>query len=236
MNTHLLYYDDPSRQAFRAEALRVAHLRGNTYNVTLDETAFYPEGGGQPSDQGEISGPNGILSVKLVRMQEGFVLHEGTLAGTLEEGEEVEGAIKWPRRTKYMRIHTAGHLIHDVLMSRAPDLVAVKGRHGDKAFLEYRGRMSTDVQEALEAAVNEAAARNLPVKSWESSREELEELCSQLPPNLPSGKALRAIQIGTYEPMPDGGVHVASTGELGQIVIHHVTEANGSTMVRYGVK
>lgn len=236
MNTQQLYYEDPASEQFSAEITSVDHLRGNIFAVELSRTAFFPQGGGQPSDQGTIEGPGGALKVKVVRSENDGIVHEGDLSGELHAGEEVSGSLKWPRRRKYMRIHTAGHLIHDVLTEQAPGLVAQKGGHGDKAFLEYRGEIPAEVAEGLQDAVNEVVKENLSVRSWESSLEELEELCSSLPPNLPGGKALRAIKIGDFDAMPDGGVHVAGTAEIGEVVIHHVKTEDGKATVRYGVR
>ncbi len=236
MNTQKLYYDDPTSEEFSAQITSVDHLRGNTCAVELNSTAFFPQGGGQPSDQGTIEGPAGALKVKVVRSENGGIVHEGVLSGDLHTGEEVNGSVKWSRRRKYMRIHTAGHLIHDVLMEQAPELVAQKGGHGDKAFLEYQGEVPVEVTEGLQDAVNAKVKEDLPVRSWESSLGELEELCSSLPANLPRGKALRAIKIGDFDAMPDGGVHVAGTAEIGEVVIHHIKAENGKATIRYGVR
>lgn len=236
MNTEQLYYADPTTERFSATVEDVKALRGNTYAVELDRTAFYPEGGGQPSDQGRIEGSNGALSLKIARSQNGTIIHEGSLTGSLEIGDTVECEVKWPRRVKYMRVHTAGHLVHDVLTSHVDGLMALKGRHGDKAFLEYRGVVNDAAVSELSDWVNAAVAEDLPVRSWDSSREELEELCESLPTNLPHGKKLRALQIGDFEPMPDGGVHVSSTGQIGEVQIHHVTVNDGKSTIRYGVR
>jgi Ser-tRNA(Ala) deacylase AlaX len=236
MNTEQIYYEDPTTDEFSAEVTAVDHRRGNTCMVELSRTAFFPQGGGQPSDQGTIEGPNGSLKIKVVRNENGDIVHEGDLSGDLVAGDAVSGSLKWSRRQKYMRIHTAGHLIHDVLMKQAPNLVALKGGHGDKAFLEYRGEISEEIAEGLQDVANEAVKADLPVRSWESSLEELEDLCVSLPPNLPRGKALRAIQIGDFEAMPDGGVHVASTADIGEVVIHHVKNEGGNSTIRYGIK
>jgi len=211
MNTQQLYYEDPASEQFSAEITSVDHLRGNIFAVELSRTAFFPQGGGQPSDQGTIEGPGGALKVKVVRSENDGIVHEGDLSGELHAGEEV-------------------------MTEQAPELVAQKGGHGDKAFLEYRGEIPAEVAEGLQDAVNEVVKENLPVRSWESSLEELEELCSSLPPNLPGGKALRAIKIGDFDAMPDGGVHVAGTAEIGEVVIHHVKTEDGKATVRYGVR
>lgn len=234
--TTQLYYEDPALERFSAEVERVTVLRGTTVAVILGQTAFFPEGGGQPSDQGVIRGPAGEVAVKIVRTQDDAIVHEGNLTGQLTPGDPVECEVKWHRRIKYMRVHSAGHLIHDVLVSQEPDLVPVKGRHGDKAFLEYRGALTEDLAERLGGLVNEEAGRDLPIRSWETSLEELEQLSATLPANLPRGKALRAIKIGDFTPMPDGGVHVGSTAQIGDILIHHITADGNHFIVRYGVR
>lgn len=236
MNTDTVYYEDSYMAEAAGEVMSVTPLKGNTVAVELDRTVFYPEGGGQPSDQGEITSETGSVRVKLVRSQGGRILHEGALVGALDPGQAANESLKWGRRLKYMRLHTAGHLVHDVLMGAVGDIQPSKGRHGDKAFLEYRGSIPSDVADSLEERVNNVLAQDLPVKTWECSYDELVAMCSTVPPNLPQGKALRVIRIGEFEPMPDGGVHVRSTGEIGGVVIHHVTPSNGISTVRYGVR
>ena len=237
MRTEQLYYAQQDLEEFAAEVVAVTPAKGGVVRVELDVTAFYPEGGGQPSDQGEIVGPSGSLTVKQVRTADGGILHEGSLKGALESGDEVTGTIKWPRRRKYMRIHTAGHLLHDVLtVTNSTTLTPLKGSHGDKAFLEYGGELDDDLLGRLAPALAAAIAAGLPVKTWETSVEELTELGAHIPSNLPSNKALRAIRIGDYTPMPDGGVHVADTSQIGEIIIHHINPTSSGVNIRYGVK
>jgi alanyl-tRNA synthetase len=235
--TETLYYEDPYLQEADGEIVAVGPQRGNGAAVELDRTIFFPEGGGQPADQGEIETESGALRVKLVRAHGGRILHEGALTGELEPGQRFRARLKWPRRLKYMRVHTAGHLIHDVLMRARPDIAALKGRHGEKAFLEYRGLLEGQFAAELERRVNRALADDLEVRTWQSSYEELAELCSApLLANLPAGKPLRAIQIDGFAAMPDGGVHVRRTAEIGAVVIHHIKAADGASTIRYGVR
>jgi Ser-tRNA(Ala) deacylase AlaX len=235
MVTDRLYYDDPYAAEATATVTQVEPRGGSVAVVSLDRTIFYPEGGGQPADQGDIVTATGSIKVTTVRGQGADILHEGKMVGTVEEGQDAKLSLKWSRRIKYMRLHSAGHLIHDVLVDLQPQLVAIRGKHGDKAFLEYDGEVDAWVQDALPHKVNEMVREDLPVRTWETTYEELQELLEAVPKNLPRDKQLRVLRIGAYTPMPDGGVQVESTAEIGEVVIHHVNVANGRSTIRYGV-
>ena len=87
----------------------------------------------------------------------------------------------------------------------------------------------------IEKKVNEILQKDLPVSTKEASYNELAKDCKFLPPHLPKDKPLRMIKIGDYPPMPDGGVHVKTTKEIGKIWIANITSQNGTTTIRYGV-
>ncbi|MGE5700821.1 MAG: alanine--tRNA ligase-related protein [Arthrospira platensis] len=235
MNTEQVYYDEPYATEADVEITSISSRNGGMVALELNKTIFYPEGGGQPTDQGELVTGTGSVKISNVRNQNGAIVHEGKMTGTVEEGQSATASVKWPRRHKYMRIHSAGHLLHDVLVGMRPDLKAIRGKHGDKAFLEYEGELDPNQLEELQSKVNEAVAADLPIKTWECSYDELAEMCKTLPPNLPKDKQLRVLQIGHFEAMPDGGVQVKSTSEIGRVVIHHITNENGHTVIRYGV-
>ncbi len=234
MTTELKYYSDPYCQEVDTIVTAIED-KGGRAEVVVETTIFYPEGGGQPSDKGEIKGPNGTLRVDNVRAQVGEVTHAGVLAGRVEVGDPVHLHLKWNYRLRNMRVHAAGHLLHDVLMSLQGGLEPRKGAHGKKAYLEYAGEMTTEIKEQLETAIDEAIKADLPISMRESSYEEIVEQCRFVPDGLPRNKPLRVLQIGEYDPMPDGGVHVATTGEIGAIVIQDVRVENGGTFIRYRV-
>ncbi|EFK97337.1 Threonyl/alanyl tRNA synthetase SAD, partial [sediment metagenome] len=167
MKTTQVYYEDPYKTTLRAKVLSVV-VAGNLFNVILDQTIFYPEGGGQPSDRGTI----GNTKIEYVRMVEGEIIHQ--VKGPLKAGEEVECTLDWNWRYKHMKIHAAGHILHDVLMTLAKDLTPLKGSHGKKAFIEYFGVFDPQRQKELEDKVNETINQDLTVVTKESSYEELE--------------------------------------------------------------
>lgn len=234
MRTRALYYEDPYRTESSARILEVVP-KGSGALMELDETIFYPEGGGQPTDQGEIAGDSGRARVELVQLKEGRIWHQGKLDGSLHAGDPVRLALKWSHRYQNMRVHTAGHLLHDVLMTMVDHLTPVKGNHGSKAFVEYAGELDPGRKEELERRVNETLRLDLPVVMKESSYEEIVGQCKFIPPTLPANKPLRTLQIGDFAPMPDGGVHVKTTREVGAVVIQEILCQNNRTTIRYGV-
>lgn len=228
MKTQQIYYQDPYKKELESKVLSV-EPKGNLLNVILDQTIFYPEGGGQPSDKGFLN----QAKVEYVRFSEGEIIHQ--VQGELKAGEIVKGVLDWDWRYRYMRIHTAGHLLHDVLMTLVNNLTPLVGSHGKKAFLEYQGELEINKKEEIEEKVNEILQKDLAVLTKEASFAELEKECQFLPPNLPKDKPLRMIKIGDFPPMPDGGVHVKTTKEIGKIWIANVISQDGKVNIRYGI-
>jgi Ser-tRNA(Ala) deacylase AlaX len=236
VHTNQLYYADPYRTESTGTILAVAATgRPRVVEVELDQTIFYPQGGGQPSDQGAIKTESGALKVSLVRYRGDRILHEGPIVGNLAEGEPFLAELKWSRRLKYMRVHSAGHLLHDVLMTLVSDLVPLRGNHGDKAVLEYQGFVDPALQSVLEERIAANVASDLPIRTREVEYDELVDLGARIPANLPKNKPLRIIEIGSYPPMPDGGVHVRTTGEIDSVLIHSIANSDGRAAIRYGV-
>lgn len=234
MTTKQVYYESPYLKELEAKIVSLEQ-RPNLANIILDQTIFYPEGGGQPSDTGSIKGRDGEAKVEYVRIIEGKITHQAKISGLLNTGDEVNLSIDWNSRLKYMRVHTAGHLLHDVLMTIGSNLVPVKGGHGNKPFIEYKGEFDIVKRQELENKVNEYLLKDLPVSTKEVSYKELMAECKFVPENLPKDKPLRAIKIDEFDMMPDGGVHIKSTKEIGKIWIANITVENGLTNVRYGI-
>ena len=95
--------------------------------------------------------------------------------------------------------------------------------------------MDAKIKEVLEEKVNEVASNNLAIITREATYEELEKECQFLPPNLPRTKKLRMIKIGDFPAMPDGGIHVKNTKEIGKIWIANLISEGEKVTVRYGV-
>lgn len=233
MKTKQIYYDDLYRRELECKVIS-AEPSGNLINVILDQTIFYPEGGGQPSDRGTL----GNTKVEYVRMIDGEIIHQAkprTVPMAIGTGTGVKAVLDWNWRYKYMKIHSAGHLLHDVLMTLVKNLTPIKGSHGKKAFIEYQGELDPNIKQHLEDKVNKIAQQGLEIVTKFASFKELEKECQFLPPNLPKDKPLRMIKIGNFPAMPDGGVQVKNTKEIGKIWIANITVQNGTSIIRYGV-
>ncbi len=235
MKTNLMYYQNPYQTELKTQISASNQTPEGKWNIQLIDTIFYPEGGGQPGDKGYLEGQNGKAVLLCEKIKDDKVLHVCNLTGVFNVNDEVTCILDWDWRYKYMKIHSAGHLIHDVLMTLMPGLTPIKGGHGSKAFIEYSGTVNPTIQTQLEEKVNELIAADLVIKTWESSAQELGKLCQHIPKNLPANKPLRAIQIGDFSPMPDGGVQIKSTQEIGKVRITSVQNIGEISKITYQI-
>ncbi|NCO89103.1 hypothetical protein AUK04_01235 [Candidatus Roizmanbacteria bacterium CG2_30_33_16] len=162
MKTQPLYYQNPYKTELECKALSVEQST-IFLNVILDQTIFYPEGGGQPSDRGML----GDAKVEYVRLMNGEIIHQ--IKGNVEKDQLIKGTLDWNWRYKYMKIHSAGHLLHDVLMTLTKKLTPIRGGYGKKAFLEYKGEMDLSLKDQIEQKVNQTAQTGIEIITKESS-------------------------------------------------------------------
>ena len=203
-----LFYENSHLRTFSA---RVTDCRETEkgFLVTLDATAFYPEGGGQACDIGTL-GDARVLEVKEKGEE---VLHLCDKA--LSVGETVEGCIDWQRRFDLMQQHTGEHILSGIIHARYG--------HGNSGFhigaevleVDFDGPIPAEDLPELELAVNKAIWKNVPVLSYVPSPEEL--------PNIPyrTKRALpwpvRIVEVKGYDLCACCGVHVKYTGEVGLV-------------------
>ena len=110
--TQKLYYDDAYLREFPAEVLS-CEPAGEAWKVVLDQTAFYPEGGGQPADHGVLKTGGREIPVTDVHEKNGAVVH--TCSAPLKPGTVVAGALDWARRFDHMQQHSGEHIISGIL-------------------------------------------------------------------------------------------------------------------------
>lgn len=241
METKPLYLTDPYLKEMQAEVREVIPEGPDRWRVRLDQTVFYPMGGGQPTDQGRLDWADTGAKVYQVMLKEGDIWHYLETAQPPATGTTVHGAIDWNRRFQNMRVHTAGHLIDYALyrlgVSPQP-LAPTKADHGKKAFVQYAGTVVPTLEAALvEAETNRLIAENLEF-SWEfTSLEHLEKDAIYLQPGLPTGKPLRKLTLATVGSVADGGTILGHTGEVGAVKITRIEERAGAdTVVWYQVQ
>lgn len=233
--TELFYLTDSYKKELKAKVIS-CKKKGTVWHVILDKTIFYPEGGGQPSDRGDIVGKKGSAHVKHVRLIGVDVVHESSMDGELQKGDSVTCYVDWALRYHNMRVHSAGHIVHEAVIGVAPYLEPLKGAHGDEAYIEYKGSITQDKKYQIEQKANEIVTQNLTLKAEFVTLDELKKRASYVPEHLPSNKPLRILSIGNYQPIPDGGTQVARTGEVGPITIDRVDNSDESVRVHYSIE
>lgn len=233
--TDLEYLTDSYKKECDARVVSV-NKHGSVWELVLDKTVFYPLGGGQPSDKGIIKGADGIAHVKHVRMHNDTVIHECSLEGEIIVGGKVTCTIDWTRRYQHMRVHSAGHIVHEAVMLTMPTLLPVKGEHGDDPYIEYHGTIPLDKKQDIQYETNRIIQKNLSLKTEFVTLEELEKRSSFIPAHLPKHKPLRILQIDGFHPIPDGGTQVALSGEVGTVLISSVEQLEDSVRVHYTVE
>lgn len=233
--TKLLYLEDSYQRECKAV---VKSFRGKNGigEIILAETIFYPQGGGQPCDQGVIKGENGELKVTNVVYNNGNPIHQGKLKGRLKTGDNVTCTIDWNRRYKNMRAHSAGHLVHEAVHEVYPSLKPLRGEHGigGKFFIQYQGETDIDLPK-LNVRLMQLIQDDRRINTTFVSLAELNDKAQFVPENLPSNKPLRIVEIDGFSPVPDGGTQVRSTKELDGTRMTRAEIVEGQTVVRYEV-
>lgn len=236
--TELAYLKDAYQTELETEVIATGQDEEGHALVYLDSTIFYPEGGGQPSDVGEIIGERGQARMVHARYRQGIVAHQCEVEGDLVEGDAVRLVLDWAERHRNMRAHTAGHVLHDALVSlpHPENLFPLKGNH-KKLYVDYSGDpLPPDLAGALEARCNEIIAADLETHIRNVNLEELRRICDFVPPNLPADKPLRVLWIEGHAPMPCGGTHVHRTGEIGPMQIVGVNVKRGVNHIKYRIE
>lgn len=224
--TQLLYRADAYLKEFDARVVKALKL-GDRYGVILNRTAFYPMGGGQPSDNGVIKGKNGEVRVVDVQMARGTVVHvTDEIIGEIKEGEQVKGIINWDRRYTLMRNHTAAHLMAEALRRATgiPMKVIGSAIDVDKARLDFAYEESLGpLLPEIEKAANSIVKENRPVEIKMMKRREAEKYVERFHENLktlpPQVQEVRIVEIKDLHACACGGTHVKTTGEIGTIKV-----------------
>lgn len=214
--TELLAHTDAYLKEFDATVVAV---NSDENAVALDQTAFYPGGGGQPNDLGWIDDK----PVTKVKRQGEHIWHwlEGELPA---EVDTVHGKLDWDRRYKLMRTHTAFHILCGVVWRdyqaqvTGGNMDVLKGRM-DFEFETLRQELVKEIEEKLNVEV--AAARDIHVKIL--PREEAFQIPDLIRTKinlLPAGiTEVRTVEIEGLDLQADGGTHVANTREVGTIKV-----------------
>lgn len=237
--TKLLYLEQLDLLNATARVQAVLHENGRDY-VVLDQTCFYPQGGGQPYDQGKITSPNSVFEVREVRFVDGIVKHIGGCAnGNFAANEEILCSVDPVRRMLHSRLHSAGHVVDMAVAEQGLSWKPGKGYHFPEGpYVEYAGSLeginNEHLKKDIEASCNRAIANGLPTTLQFMDQEAMRRVCRFVPENLPKGKPGRVVLFGDFG-VPCGGTHVANLSLLKQMVIRKIKQEKQTVRIGYDV-
>jgi alanyl-tRNA synthetase len=224
--TKKLYYELPTEVEF--EAIVLDFFDGF---VVLDQTLFYPDGGGQPSDTGTL-----VTAECMVRVDEVVKLGEVILhrikGGVLKRGERVKGMVDEERRWSLMRHHTATHvLLHaakEVLGAHVHQAGAQKGSETSRLDIRHYRHIGPEELRKIELAANRLIMADMPVyiRIEERTKAEQKYGFDLYQGGVPPGRDIRTVQVGG-DVQACAGTHVRTTGEIGPlkiIAVEHIQD------------
>jgi alanyl-tRNA synthetase len=225
--TERLYYTDSRLIEFEARVTNVIERGDETVAVTLDRTAFYPTGGGQPSDTGTLDAARVVECVD----EDAAVLH--VIQGARPElGATVRGRVDWPRRLDHLQQHTGQHILSQafVQLHNAPT----------RSFRMME--RTTEIDVALDDATDERITTAVELANsiiWDDRavhvRQVTKEEAARLPLRKDSAREgeLRIIEIEGFDLSPCGGTHAQRTGEVGIICVRSWERAKGLVRIEF---
>lgn len=217
--TSLLYYEDSTIQTFTATINEVVED-----GVVLDQTAFYPGGGGQPYDTGVLMANEQAWTVSRVKKVNGRIVHFLENTPPPPVGTAVTGQLDWTRRYQLMRTHTALHILCGVVWRDYQAQVTGGNMEPLKGRMDFEFEtMRQELVQEIETAVNREVAAARPVVAKILPRAEAFQIPDLIRTKinlLPEGiREVRTIELTGLDLQADGGTHVANTAEVGTIRI-----------------
>ena len=217
--TKQLFYESPYDREFEAKVL--ASFDGY---VALDRTAFYPEGGGQPSDVGALISKGSKANVIDVQKVDGVVVHR-VKPNVFKVGQKVRGVLDWPRRESLMRHHTSTHIIlgasRKVLGDHVWQAGAQKGVESTRLDISHYRRISGEELQKIERLANRVAMENRAVKATFMDRNLAEKKYGfdLYQGGVVPGDKIRVVEVEGWNTQACAGTHLTRTGEAGPIKI-----------------
>ena len=210
MATEKLYDQDAHQAQFQATVLSCRPGK-HGYDVVLDRTCFYPEGGGQPGDTGVLSG----VRVTDTHEAGGEIVHY--CEAPLAEGQTVEGAIDYDRRFEFMQLHTGEHILSGVIHRRFSYENVGFHMGADFVTIDLSGMLTPEQVQSVEAEANEWIWKNVPVEVSYPDPEALKTIPYRSKKEL-TGQ-VRIVTIPGADVCACCGTHTRTTGQVGQIKI-----------------
>lgn len=208
MQTLKLYETDAYIADFTANVLS-CEKNGKTYDVVLDQTAFFPEGGGQPADSGCING----VKVVDVQINNGIIIHKTT---SPVSDTSVSCAIDWDTRFRRMQNHTGEHLLSGIA-HQMYGCTNVGFHMGNEVTVDFDKELTEEEITTIELKANEAIYKNVSVKAEFPSEDELKSLDYRS--KLELTENVRIVTIDGFDTCACCAPHVSRTGEIGIVKV-----------------
>ena len=220
--TEKLFYHDSHQKTFTAVVKACVEKNGR-FEVELDRTAFFPEGGGQYADTGVLDG----VRVLDVQEEQERVVH--ITDGPLVPGQQVEGRIDWDERFMKMQQHTGEHIVSGLVHSRFGYHNVGFHLGSTDCTMDFDGEITKEELGAIENEANRAVWKNLEVQVLYPSREELEDM--EYRSKIEIQGQVRIVVIPGYDTCACCAPHVKRTGEIGAIKLTNVQRYKGGVRV-----
>ena len=220
--TRKLYYEDCHLSRFCAQVVSCQKSEKG-FEIILNETAFYPEGGGQACDLGTLNG----LRVLDVQERGEEIVH--FCDGPLETGTAAEGVIDYERRFDLMQQHTGEHIVSGIIHRRYGYHNVGFHMGSEMIEIDFDGFVPAEDLAVIEREANQALWKNLPVRCWYPSEEELPNVFYRTKRALPW--PVRIVQVPGYDSCACCGVHVERTGEVGLVKLFSVVGLRGGCRI-----
>lgn len=210
MNANTLYYQNAYTRHFTARVLS-CQAAGEQWQVILDNTAFYPEGGGQAADTGLL----GTARVTDVQERGESIVH--TCDSPLAEGSTVEGLVDWEPRFDRMQQHSGEHILSGLIHKKYGYHNVGFHMGADTVTIDFDGMIPAEELPLLEREANEAIWKNLDITATFYYNGEQNTLPYRTKRELTG--TVRLVEVPGYDLCACCGTHVRRTGEVGQIKI-----------------
>ncbi|MDP6194814.1 MAG: alanine--tRNA ligase [Candidatus Poseidonia sp.] len=223
-----LYYEDAYSQRFNSKVLDCLPADGHgpkaaTHAVVLESTLFYPEGGGQEGDRGQLHHKQAVVEVLDTQKVGDVIVH--FTDGALKSGEEVEGRLDWKRRKQLMDHHTAVHIVGGAARRLLGPHIFQAGSHltveSGRLDITHFHRLTRDDLDAMEDMANAVLSNVRSTEKTELNRRDADLVhgFDLYQGGAPKGDSIRILKIADHDIQACGGTHHDEPGQIGSIRI-----------------
>jgi Ser-tRNA(Ala) deacylase AlaX len=236
MKTHLSYFEDTYKVEEQATILSINKDEIGHF-ILLNKTIFHPQGGGQPSDQGTLQVGDIVIPIHRVKSVDSTIRHYTDKDYGFLVGQEVKSSLDQNIRLIHARLHTAGHLISNIIESHTPHWNSVKGHHfPNECYVEFssqNGKSDALSVEQLTEEIAQCIEADSSINMDQVVGDKIKELCPNLKFNIPQDQVIRIVRIGDFPFSPCGGTHVKSLKELKGLKITRIKIKNRTMKINY---